>query len=161
MAKVDFKTSGYFSSTVIVVGIIFSLVGLILLLSNIIGGLILLLIGIVISTTHYRLMIDFDKKIFHDYVWILGLKNGDKGIFEHIEYLFIKKNRVSQNMNMQVATTTIRKEVYDGYLRFSETEKIHLLTKDSKKTVVAKLRELSTMLNVRIIDYSDGEAKEI
>ncbi len=161
MTKFDFKTAGYFSTTVIIVGVIFSLVGLVLLASNIIGGLILILGGTIVFSTHYRLMIDFDKKIFHDYVWILGLKSGDKGKFDRIEYVFIKKNRVSQNMNMHVATTTIRKEVYDAYLKFSDEEKIHLLTKDNKKDVLAKLRELSTMLNVRIIDYSDGEAKEI
>lgn len=48
--------------------------------------------------------------------------------------------------------------MYDGYLRFSEKEKIHILTKDNKKHVLAKLQEISAMLNTKIVDYSIGEA---
>ncbi len=161
MKTIDFKISTYFSGTLLFMGVIILFVGLLLLLTNIIIGLILFLISTLIFTTHYRLEIDFDNKVFHDYVWILGLKNGDKGKFEKIEYVFIKKNRVSQKMQLQVANTTIHKEVYDGYLKFSDDEKIHLLTKDKKKDVLSKLHEISTKLNVRIIDYSEGEAREI
>ena len=64
-------------------------------------------------------------------------------------------------MSVRVASTTIRKDVYDGYLKFSEQEKIHLITKDSKKDLVKKLREISASLKVKIIDYSEGEPKEI
>ncbi|HOX81650.1 MAG TPA: hypothetical protein PLJ60_00685 [Chryseolinea sp.] len=161
MKTIDFKTSNYFSETIFIIGVIFSLTGIFVLFANIIIGLGLLFSSVVIFTTHYRLSIDYEKKVFHDYLWILGMKSGEKGNFEEVEYLFIKKNRVSQTMSVKVASATVRKEVYDGYLRFSETEKIHLLTKDNKKNVVKKLREISSMLKVRIIDYSEGEPKEI
>ena len=161
MKTIDFKTSTYFSLAIIFLGFGFLVVGLSALLTNTILALILLLISAIILTTHYRIRIDFNKKVFHDYVWILGLKNGDKGKFERIEYIFINKNRVNQTMNLQSLSSTIRKEVYDGYLKFSEDEKIHLFTKDNKKDVLSKLREISTKLNVRIIDYSEGEAREI
>jgi hypothetical protein len=95
-------------------------------------GLIILLISLIVFTTHYRLTVNFDTKEYHDYVWILGLKNGVKGRFETIEYLFIKKNKVSQTMNLKSLSSTIRKDVYDGYLKFSDKDKIHLLTNDSK-----------------------------
>ena len=91
----------------------------------------------------------------------MGFKNGEKGKFERVEYVFVKKSAISQKMQLKAANSTIRKEVYDGYLKFSEEEKIHLITKDNKQDVVKKLREISTMLNVKIIDYSKGEADEI
>ena len=94
-------------------------------------------------------------------MWVLGFKNGDHGKFENIEYLFIKKGRVSQKMNHIVGSATIQKEVYDGYLKFSDHEKIHLITQDDKKDLIEKLRAMSTKLKVRVVDYSDGEPKEI
>jgi hypothetical protein len=161
MNKVDFKTSPYFSGIFIFLGIFLALIGLPLLFTSIVGAMILLLLSLIIFTTHYRLSIDFDTKTFHDYVWFLGFKNGEKGKFEQVEYVFVKKSAISQKMQLKAANSTIRKEVYDGYLKFSEEEKIHLLTKDNKQDVVKKLREISTMLNVKIIDYSRGEADEI
>ncbi len=161
MKKVDFKTSGYFSGNIIFLGLAFFVVALPALFVKIGFGLILLLLSILILTTHYRLTIDFDNKVFRDYLWIMSFKNRGEQKFERIEYVFLKENRVSTTMQLRVSSSTIHKQVYDGYLKFSEEEKIHLLTKDSKKDLVAKLRDISTMLNVEIIDYTEGEPKEI
>jgi len=161
MGVIDFKTSGYFSWPIIFLGGVLAAVGLAFVSTKPIVGGIALLVNAVILTTHYRLTIDFDQKVFHDYLWILGLKNGDKGKFENIEYLFIKKSKVTQTMYLRVASSTIQKEVYDGYLKFSEKNKIHLITKDSKSDLIKKLRAVSTALKVKIIDYSEGEPKEI
>lgn len=161
MKVIDFKTSGYFPWTIIFLGLVLAFVGFLFVVENPIVGVILLLISLIIFTTHYRLKIDFDNKVFHDYLWILGLKNGDKGKFENIEYLFIKKSKVSQTMSVRVASTTIQKEVYDGYLKFSEKDKIHLITKDSKNDLIKNLRVISSSLKIKIIDYSEGEPREI
>ena len=161
MKIVDFKTSPYFSATITLAGALVGMAGLAIVFTNPIIGAILVLLGLIVLTTHYRLTIDFDKKSFHDYVWILGFRNGDKDNFEIIEYLFIKKSKVSQTMHLRVASSTLRKEVYDGYLKFSENNKLHLLTKDSKSDLIKKLRAISTALGVKILDYSEGEPKEI
>ena len=161
MNKIDFKTSRYFSGTIIFLGLFLLVVGLPVIFVNIIGGLILCFVSLVIFTTHYRLSIDLDNKIYHDYLWILGLRNGEKGKFNALEYVFIKKSNVTQTMRLRVASSTIRKEVFDGYLKFSEHDKIHLLTMDSKEGLIKNLKSISARLKVRIIDYSEGEPKEI
>lgn len=161
MRKIDFKTSPYFSSTITLAGTLVGIGGLAIVFTNPILGAILLLLGIIVLTTHYRLAISLDKKVYHDYVWMLGFRIGDKGSFENIEYLFVKKSKVSQTMHVRVASSTIRKEVYDGFLKFSESHKLHLVTKDSKNELIKKLRVISTALTVKIIDYSEGEPKEI
>lgn len=71
MKPVDFRTSGYFSSTFIFLGIFLVFVGLLVLTKTIMGGLALLLISFTIFTTHYRLAIDVDGKRYYDYLWIL------------------------------------------------------------------------------------------
>src|SRR5215204_3440236 len=105
----DFKTSGYFSGTIIFVGILLTLTGLFVMLSYLIVGAIIIIVSVIIFTTHYRLRIDFDNKTFHDYVWLLGTKHGEKGVFDKLEYLFIKKSKVTQTMSVRVASSTIRK----------------------------------------------------
>jgi hypothetical protein len=155
MNKIDFKTSNYFSSRVIMVGVIFAFSGLLLVFVNLVIGLILLLSSVIIFTTQYRLAIDFENKVFHDYVRILGLKNGYKEKFQTIEYIFINSGNSSQTMSMgRVASTTIHNKVYNGYLKFSEKNKIHLITKDDKKSLYEALTPIAKKLNVEIIDYA-------
>lgn len=156
MRVIDFKTSGYFSGTIIFLGILLLIAGLLVMATHGPVGLIMPLISIIIFTTHYRLKVDFDNKVFHDYLWILGVKHGEKGRFEKVEYLFVKKSKVSQTMRLKAASTTIRKDVYDGYLKFSETNKIHLLTENDKSALIRKLKVMCEKLNSRIVDYSEG-----
>jgi uncharacterized protein YqfA (UPF0365 family) len=154
MRTIDFKTSAYFPKSIIFLGFIFTLVGVFILIQGQVAGIPVLLCCLLIFTTHYRLRVDLDNKIFSDYVWILGFKHGRKEKFDQLEYLFIKKGMVSQTMSLRVASTTIRKEVYDGYLKFSDTKKIHLLSNDSKSDLVKRLQKISVMLDVRIKDYT-------
>jgi hypothetical protein len=75
--------------------------------------------------------------------------------------LIIKPGRVSQTMGLRAANTTIQKTIYDGYLKFSEYEKIHIDTKDNKESLMAKLRSIATKLGVEILDYSDDGMKNV
>ena len=161
MNAIDFKISGYFSPTINFVGGLLGILGAAVTTTSPLAGIIMLLLGFIVVTTHYRLSINFDKKIYRGFGWILGFKRGDRCDCKNNEYLFIKKNKVRQSMNLRVASSTIRKEVYDGYLKFSEDNKLHLLTKDSKNDLIKKLRSISTTLKVKIIDYSVGEPNNI
>ncbi|MEZ4972486.1 MAG: hypothetical protein R2820_04215 [Cyclobacteriaceae bacterium] len=161
MKPIDFKTLPYFSGTMTFLGVLLLFSGLWMMSMNILVGLVLVLLSVVILTTHYRVSIDLDNKSFHDYLWILGIRRGERGQFDNLEYLFIKKNKISQTMRLKVASTTVRKEVYDGYLRFSVSHKIHLLTMDDKSKLMNRLKVIAQQLNSRVIDYSDGEGKEV
>lgn len=158
---VDFRTCGYFSGTMIFLGVVLSFIGLGVLFISFIIGLMMLLTSIVIFTTHYRIEVNYKTKTVHDYLWIVGLKNGERREFNSIDYLFIKRNKVSQTMNYLSISSTIHKEVYDGYLRVSENHKIHITSKDSLEEMLEKLRPVSVKLGVPIIDYSEGHANEI
>lgn len=158
MKTIDFKTSEYFSGAVILAGIILFITGLAIINLALLGGILLCLASLVMMTTHYRLTIDYEKRKYHDYVWFLGLKNGESGKFERIEYLFIKKAKVSQSLGLRAANSTIRKEVYDGYLKFSDDVKIHLITRDDKSNLIKKMKMIADKLNVKIIDHTGEEA---
>jgi hypothetical protein len=154
MKTIDIKTSPYFSGQVVFFGIVLVGIGLgFLIIKPVLSG-ILLFISLIIFTTHYRLRVDLEAKTYFDYLWILGFRNGDTGKFEHLEYIFVKKSKVTQTMSLRVASTTIDKEIYDGYLKFSDQHKIHLVTKDSQQGLLKILAPIAEKLAVKIVDHS-------
>jgi len=158
----DFKTENYFPFHVLLVGGGLLLIGLSMVtLKLFMGGLIVLLIGIIIVTTQYRFRIDLDKKEYQDYIWILGMKAGKRIQYDEIRYIFIKQSQESQTMGLRAATTTIHKTVFDSYLKFSEQEKIHLITRDNRKDLIEKLRPISQKLKTEILDYTFGEPQVV
>lgn len=161
MSKIDFKTSGYFPGHIILLGVLLAIIGLPVMFVKPIIGMILWFISLIIFTTHYRLRIDPENKVYHDYLWILGFRIGEKGKFNTLDYLFIKKSNVSQTMRLRVASSTIQKEVFDGYLKFSDQHKIHLLTLDSKENLINKLKFIAALLKTRIIDYSETTPRDL
>lgn len=150
--QLDFHTSPYFPGSLRALGA--SLLLTVILPTHILVKVIFVLIGIILITSHYRLRFDMINKAYFDYVWVLGLRFGTWAKFDRIEYLFIKRNRMRQNMNSMMSTTTIHMAVYDGYLRISENNKIHLLTSRDKEAVMKKLKALSSLLQVDILDYT-------
>lgn len=159
----DFKTSNYFSGMPYVLGFILAPIGFVLLFSpKIVVGAILLLAGIVILTTHFRLAIDQRKKEYIEYISLLGMKvSRELHSFSQIQYLFIKKTKVSQTLNSRASSRTIQKEQFDGYLKFSEDDKLHLMTFENKGTLLKRLRPIANLLSTKIVDYSTENPIEI
>ncbi|MDH5599578.1 MAG: hypothetical protein OEY34_10665 [Cyclobacteriaceae bacterium] len=155
MEKIDFKTSGYFPGGVIFTGIVLLPAGLYSLLFNSIAGTVFILISLVILTTHYRLQVDLKNKKYHDYLWILGFKSGEKGHFDSIESIYITKSRVTQKLNHRSLSNVVQKQVYNGYIKFSGNEPVHIITKDSKAKVEEKVRELAEGIKMGVKDYSE------
>jgi len=153
MKIIDFKTTAYFSGAIFF-GILLLPIGFLLILLNVFFGLFVLLIGILAITTHYRVAIDVKNKLYRDYLWILGARTGSWEHFETIEYLFIKTNNVKQTMNARTISSTIQKQVFDAYLKFSERQKIHLATCNTKQQLLDKIRPIAKSLDTQIVDYT-------
>jgi hypothetical protein len=158
---VDFKTSGYFSGFIIVTGVLFVVVAVATLRNNVIVSGVLAVLALLIFTTHYRLSIDVEKKTYHDYLWILGFRKGERGTFESLDCLFVRKSRVSQKMQLRAVSSTVHKEIFDGYLKLSGDRRIHLLTADDKDSVVKFLKSVAARLDVKVMDYCSAEPVEI
>lgn len=153
--KVDFRTSQYFPSGMILAGVLFIFAGLsVAIAAKLMLGIVIIITGVVMVTTHYRLEIDFEKKRYKDYVWFMGMKKGSEERFETIEYLFINRSKLSQNLNSRISTRTITKDVFNGYLKLNGVEPIHLLTKENKVALVQRLNKIAALLQVKVVDYS-------
>jgi hypothetical protein len=149
-----FKTSYYFSGTVRFVWAFLMAFGGGLLFINMLLGTLLLFIGLLVVTSQNRFEIDRINKLYHNYVWVLGNKTGAPQKFETLDYLFLKTNREKTVLHSQIQTTNLRNTVFDGYLRFSETEKILLFRSKSKGEVIKKIHPISVQLHLRVVDYT-------
>lgn len=157
MAKgnvLNFRTSLYFSGSIIFLGVLLLIPSFITRIS-LIATVPFLFVSLIIFTTHYRLEIDLQRRVYRHYVWLLGMKRGNPESFEKIDYVFIKRNKVSQSMHSRVASSTVHSEVFEGFLRFSEKDKIHLITARKKESLVKKLKIIASQLNTQILDYSE------
>jgi hypothetical protein len=153
-SKFSFRTGSYFPNAFMFAAAIATVVAIPLLTQKPVVALILLFAAIVIATTHHRFDVDMARKQYIDCVWILGFRRGELKSFDQIEYLFIKPIRVSQTMQLRVASSTIDKEQFDAFIRFSEEHKVHLFTADSKSSVLKKLAPISKALNTIIVDHT-------
>jgi hypothetical protein len=142
-------------------GVILMLLAIARMLPSPLLASVLLILAAVILTTHYGVHIDLSKGTYKEYVWLLGWKNGKKISFKAIDYLFVKTNKVTRNYNSRVQRAAITNVEYDGYMRISESEKIHLINADTKQEVVKKLIPLKNYLKTRFIDYTRDTRDEI
>jgi hypothetical protein len=118
-------------------------------------GPLVILLGILVMTTHYGITIDLPNHTYQDYLSVLWIQSGEIKKFEAIEYVFIKPARVSQTMNSLTTSKKFTSDTFDGYIRFNEHEKVFLLTNEKKKVVLDKLQEIATALQIDVVDHSN------
>lgn len=156
MASYSFRTGFYFPAGFTLAGSIVAAFGVLFLFVNFMVGLPVTLLGVVVATTHYRLVIDTTNKTYKDCIWFLGFRTGHSVRFESIEYLFINTSRESQTMHIRVVRSMIHKRVFSGYIKFSDSDKVHIGTRDSKPDLMRRLQPVATALRVPINDYTTG-----
>ena len=153
MNEIDIRTSGYFSGPGFSFGMVWLLLGMFVASKSVVLLVILVGIGSVFALTQKGFRIDPVAKTYQQYYRIAWLKLGERTPFEEIQYLFIKKGKVSQTMNSRVSTSTIHSEEYRGYIKFSEAEKVQIYAHKDKDRVLKKLQPLSKGLSLRIVEY--------
>lgn len=170
--KISINLGFYFPFSMMFLGILGCVSGLVLLIPRPLIALPLLLIGAIILSARYRVDISLTALTYHDYLWIAGFKKGKKGKFQSIDCLYITKTKYSQRVNSRISTMTKYGTQYNGYIRF-DTDDVHLLSNDNKEKVVSKLRKVSEKLkgdivvnsnisiNAAIIDYSEKTEEKI
>jgi hypothetical protein len=160
---IDFKTSSYFTGMPKILGYLLIPIGILALFSpQFVVGIVLVFAGVVIITTHYRLAINPIDKKYSEYISLLGLKTCvETHTYDQISYAFVKKAKISQVLNSRVSSTTIRKEEFQSYLKFSEDDRVHLMSSESKTEVLNKLRPIAEKLKTIIVDYSSGNPVEV
>ncbi|MDQ4138973.1 MAG: hypothetical protein M3142_00465, partial [Bacteroidota bacterium] len=120
-------------------------------------GVSTLFLLLIVFTTHYGLEINVQDKTLKQYVWILGYKHCHTQSYDLIEYAFIQSSLISRTVYSTTTSATFSSQVYNGYLKFSEEVKIHLIQAQEKETVLNKLHFLARDLKIEIVDFTDAD----
>lgn len=115
-------------------------------------GIIALVLGVILTTTAYRLVIDTRSKQIEDYLFFLGMKkNSAITPYQKIHHISIKSGTYTQQLNYKSVSTTIQGTIYSAYLLADEQN--HFLGESkSKKRITAKARKISQKIKVDFID---------
>lgn len=153
--KFNYNTQHYFPNNVKIIGILFLVSGLIVFtLGYYLPSILFLFLGMFIFITRYGIEIDIEKKKYTDYLSLFGFKNGQSKEFQTIESIYLNEGMKTTKMHLRGHATTLSKKEYNGYIKFSEDQKIHLLSSEKKNDVEKLLNQMCSDLNITLSDYS-------
>jgi hypothetical protein len=116
-------------------------------------GTVLLLPCPFILTTKYVTEIDFDNKVYRDYVSLLGFAvSQEVKRFNHIERIIITKGNYSQTINSRIQSRQMDWSDYTGTIIHDGTGKLDILTRVDKDELVRELIAYADFLKVGIED---------
>lgn len=157
-STVDIKSGRLFPFQFLVLGFIILISGVAVVGPYMIIGIILIVAGAVILTAHEGTEIMPDTNSYREYNSILFIKTGKGKKYERIEKIFINPVRVSQKIYTAhtMNSSTFEDVEYNAYLKFSDGEKIFLLSGKNKNKIRNRLKAIADSLNIPLQDNSSG-----
>lgn len=146
------KTQEYFPVQFIVVGIGLTLAGIFIIFHKTWLSAVLIPLGILLSSTHYRVNIDFDKKMVFDYLWIIGFKKGTKNKFKKAEYFYMNSTKFNQTHGSVSVRFHSSGKIFNAYLKL-DNENVFLKEGFDKGEIKSFVFSLSHKFNIPYQDY--------
>lgn len=125
------------------------------ILENIYGSIAGIVFTLFVLTCHYRFVINADNKEYHHFLWVFGFRIGKPKKYESIDHLGLVKQKISRTYNSRGSTSTIVHTEFEGYVLFSDSEKVNLYSGQSRKKVLSKMNSLSQTLGISLKDLSE------
>lgn len=151
----DVKTGRLFPWQFLVIGGLMTLCGLVLIIEKTVLSLTLLMAGSFILSAHEGTDIDGPQKRYREYTaYYFFIKSGKWISFDMPEKLFINSTRKSSKMYTAstLNSSTFVKTAYNGYLKFTDGTKLHLLTSTKKEKLATELQNVASLLNIPVQD---------
>jgi hypothetical protein len=144
--KINIATSYYFEGFFYILGFVMLAIGVYLIAVDylVVGGIVGA-VSIIILTTKYRLLIDTDKKIYKEYLWIAGFENGDEKPFNQLGVVSVKPERYVQRINSIVNNKEIRFTIFAVYI-YVDGEELFASEFKKKEQADQKAKALSAKL---------------
>jgi hypothetical protein len=119
-------------------------------------SLLIIAASFFILVSHEGTEIDSVNKTFRSYTSFFFFKTGGFEKYSDVEKIFINSGNQSTKMYSAHTSlsTTITERIFNAYIKFSNGEKVHLLTSKSKEDVIKKLTPLTQALRVEILEVA-------
>jgi len=153
--KFDYRTKYFFPMHVVTLGHALIFMGAVFLaMVHWIPGAVFISTGLFIVSINHGLSIDTSRKVYHDYVFVLGYKTGKKLPYEEIQYLFVTGGKKTTTMQLRGVSQNIVQQEFNGYIKFSEDEKIHIVSSRKKQKIMTFLERMAVDLSLEIKDLA-------
>jgi len=154
---VDIKSGRLFPFQFLVLGFIIFITGIAVVGPYMIIGIVLILAGAGILTAHEGTEIIPESNTYREYNSILFIKTGKGKKYQRIEKIFINPAKVSQKIYTAhtLNSGTFHDVEYNAYLKFSDGEKIFLLSGKNRNRIRDRLKLAADTLNIPLQDNTD------
>ena len=116
----------------------------------------MILLGVLLTTSHQRIAIDLEQKKYAEFYWVLGLKmNNYEENYQEITSLVCSTGKYSQQYgkyNRRFITGTM----YQGFIELKEQENIFIGQNKSKQSLMNRLEKIAGQINVAIKDKTNN-----
>jgi hypothetical protein len=152
--KVDIKYGSLFPWPFRFLALLILLVGLSLIIERTILSIGLMLVGGFILSGYEGTEINKAEKSYFDYKSFFFVKSGERKKYAGIEKIFINASKIKQKLYTARTnhSSTFAHVAFNGYLKFSNGEKIQLLQKRNKADLLSALQKVATFLDVPLED---------
>ncbi len=138
---------------VIFLGILIILFSLTLIGSHLIIAIILIIVGLALTTGIHGFQIDPNKKVYRQYLFMLGFTMGKWHRYDAIEKIFINSMVESQTIYSRTnQSNTVKKHKLISFLKFDDGRKIELYEGKNKSSLLKKLNRVAQDLSTHIQD---------
>lgn len=115
-------------------------------------GIIAGLLGLMLTSTAYKLVIDPKTKKIEDYLVFLGMKkNSAQTAYQNLQNISIKSGTYTQQLNYKSVSSTVQGTIYSAYLLADEQN--HFLGESkSKKNISEKASRIAKKLKIDFVE---------
>ena len=119
---------------------------------------VLLILGVLLLTSHQRLVIDIKGKKYFEFYWVVGLKmSNSENSFQEITSVFCESGKYSQEYG-KYNRRFISGTMFNGYIELKDQENLYIGQNKSKQSLLNRLEKIGAQLNVPVEDRVDPDA---
>ena len=120
--------------------------------------IVLLILGILLLTSHQRLVIDMNSKKYFEFYWVLELKmSNSENSFQEITSVFCDSGKYSQEYG-KYNRWFISGTMYNGYIELKDQDNLYIGQNKNKQSLINRLGKIGAQLNVAVEDRVDSDA---
>jgi hypothetical protein len=152
--KVDIKYASLFPLPFRFLALLFFMFALALILERTILAIVLMVVSGFVISGYEGTEIDMATNTYREYKSFFFFKSGTMMKYSGIEKIFVNTTKTTQQF---YTAHTTKSSIFDdiefnGFLKFDNGEKIHLLRKRKKSDLINALEKISALLKVPVED---------
>jgi len=110
-------------------------------------GLVLILVGAILITAHYRLEINVSDRTYHDYVWLLSAKTGSVTSFSYVHKIYINQLKQKTGYHSRSGRRFESSDViYKAFMKLDNGEKVHMDTDVNEEELDKRVKKIIAQL---------------